>query len=79
MINQINLFQYELLFCLEDDNDPAIMIVNILINKYPNVDTKLYIGGSVVGVNPKINNMNKAYEEATYDFILISDSGIRSE
>ena len=58
------------------------MVVNSLMEKYPNTDKvafRLLIGGAVVGVNPKINNMNKAYEVAKYDFVLISDSGIRSE
>lgn len=54
------------------------MLVNSLIEKYPKVDAKVFIGGSDVGVNPKINNMHKAYEAANYEFILISDSGIRS-
>ncbi|XP_018332289.1 ceramide glucosyltransferase [Agrilus planipennis] len=69
--------KYELLFCIEDDTDPAIMLVNSLMEKYPSIDTRLFLGGSDVGVNPKINNMNKAYEAAAYDFILVSDSGIR--
>lgn len=63
---------------MEDDTDPAIMLVNSLMEKYPKVDAKLYIGASAVGVNPKINNMHKAYEAASYEFILISDSGIKS-
>lgn len=54
------------------------MLVNSLMEKYPKVDAKLYIGASAVGVNPKINNMHKAYEAASYEFILISDSGIKS-
>lgn len=76
--NPYFLLQYELLFCVEDDTDPVIMLVNSLIEKYPKVDAKVFIGGSDVGVNPKINNMHKAYEAASYEFVLISDSGIRS-
>lgn len=63
---------------MEDDLDPAIMLVDSLIKKYPKVVVQVFIGGSEVGVNPKINNMSKAYDAAAYELILISDSGIRS-
>jgi ceramide glucosyltransferase len=55
------------------------MLVKSLMDKYPIVDTRLFIGASAIGVNPKINNMHNAYLAANYDFILISDSGIRSK
>lgn len=68
---------YELLFCVEDESDPAVMLVNKLMEKYPNVQARLFTGGFNVGVNPKINNMQPGFKEAQYDLILISDSGIR--
>lgn len=71
--------KYELLFCVQDSTDPVISVVQDLIDKYPLVDAKLYIGGKNVGINPKINNMMQGYEVAKYELILISDAGIKSK
>lgn len=71
--------QYELLFCVQDSTDPVISVVQDLIDKYPLVDAKLYIGGKNVGINPKINNMMQGYDVAKYELILISDAGIKSK
>lgn len=68
---------YELLFCVQDSADPVISLVQDLIDKYPLVDAKLYIGGKNVGINPKINNMMQGYDVAKYELILISDAGIK--
>lgn len=71
--------QYELLFCIEDKDDPSVHVVNQLMAKYPKVDAHLFLGGSNVGVNPKINNMQPGYEASRYELVMISDSGIRSK
>lgn len=68
---------YELLFCIQDEFDASRMIVQSLIDKYPKVDAKMFLGGKSVGINPKINNMATGYEAAKYDLIMISDSGIK--
>ncbi|KAH8405593.1 hypothetical protein KR215_003802, partial [Drosophila sulfurigaster] len=68
---------YELLFCVEDKHDPAIKLVEQLLDKYPLIDANLFVGGSDVGVNPKINNIHPGYMAAKYDFVMISDSGIK--
>ncbi|XP_069128265.1 ceramide glucosyltransferase-like [Argopecten irradians] len=68
--------QYELLFCIQDEMDAAIMIVQSLLKKYPNIDAKVFVGGKPVGINPKINNMISGYKAAKYDLVLVSDSAI---
>ncbi|XP_041348253.1 ceramide glucosyltransferase-like isoform X2 [Gigantopelta aegis] len=68
---------YELLFSVENDNDPAILVVKSLIESYPNVDAKLFIGSRYVGPNGKINNMIKPYEASKHDIVLVSDSSIK--
>lgn len=68
---------YEILFCFEESTDPAVSLVNSLIEKYPDIDAKVFIGGSSVGVNPKINNMQPGYSAAKYEYVMISDGNLR--
>lgn len=68
---------YELLFCVQDADDlAAIALVEELLKTHPHIDARLFVGGAQVGVNPKINNMQPAYEAMKYELLLISDSGI---
>lgn len=71
----LNYPKFQLLFCVHDDSDPAAEIVRRLVEKFPDVDAQLIVGGSTDPdiVNPKINNMNPGYEVAKYDLIMISD------
>lgn len=41
-------FQYELLFCVERESDPAVELVGSLIKKYPTVDARLFIGMFII-------------------------------
>jgi len=72
--------KYEIIFCIqctESEDSRLKMYVDSLRNKYPSVQSKVFYGGESVSVNPKINNMHPGYKAAIYEFILISDSGIR--
>ncbi len=69
--------EYELLFSVEDPNDPAAAIAKKLIGQYPSVKAQLLVGGLDLGPNPKINNISFSYGRARHDWILVSDSNIR--
>lgn len=44
--------QYEIIFCIQDPNDPAILVVRHLMEQYPNVDTRLFYGTSNSVMSP---------------------------
>lgn len=39
-----NFEQYELIFCVESNCDPVIALVDNLMRKHPQVESKLFIG-----------------------------------
>ena len=40
---------------------------------------KVFSNEEPVGINPKVNNLNPAFNASSQELVLISDSGIRSE
>ncbi len=68
--------EYEILFCLQDFNDPAYKVAKKIKDKYANRNISLVIEKCNVGLNPKINNLIPAYKKSRYPYILISDSNV---
>ncbi|XP_065906026.1 ceramide glucosyltransferase-like [Dysidea avara] len=68
--------KYEILISIAEPDGKSIPLVKALKKKYPRVDCSVFIGASSVGVNPKINNMLRAFNAAKYEVLWISDSGI---
>lgn len=75
---QINYPKYELLCCVQDDQDPAIILFEKLKERYPKVECKLFIGGKDGIINPMVHNMAPAYDAAQYEYVWISTSRIRA-
>lgn len=44
------LLQYEILMCVQDQDDPAVDVCKKLLGKYPNIDARLFIGEKHVGL-----------------------------
>jgi ceramide glucosyltransferase len=67
---------YEVIFSLQDYNDPAYKVVRKIKDKYPDKDITVLIERCEDGLNPKVNNLIPAYRIARYKHILISDSNV---
>ena len=68
--------KYEILFCLQSPNDPALRVVNKVREIFPDREISVVIGDYRSGMNPKVNNMIPGYEKTCYPFVLISDSNV---
>lgn len=68
--------KYEIIFALQDINDPAYKVVCKIKDRYPEKDIRIVTERCDVGLNPKINNLIPAYRQSKYELILISDSNV---
>lgn len=66
--------KYEIIMSVSDESDLAVKVALKMIAEYPLVDAKLEIGNTIVGANPKINNLYRSYHKAKYDIIWMYDS-----
>ncbi|KAJ1900138.1 Ceramide glucosyltransferase [Kickxella alabastrina] len=70
---------FEILFAVEDPEDPAIALVEDLIKQHPKVAARVLVGQDNVGINPKVNNMLKAFTRAQSDLLWICDSNVHTD
>jgi ceramide glucosyltransferase len=68
--------EYEILFSLQDRNDPAYKVVKKIQDKYPDKNITIVVERCNAGLNPKVNNLIPSYQKARHPFILISDSNV---
>jgi len=68
--------EYEIIFSLQDCNDPAYKVARKVKEKHPDKDISVITERCNIGLNPKVNNLIPAYKIAKYEHILISDSNV---
>jgi ceramide glucosyltransferase len=69
--------RYEIIFSLQNQNDPAYKVAKKVAERYPGTDISIVVERCDEGLNPKVNNLIPAYRKAKHGLILISDSNVR--
>jgi ceramide glucosyltransferase len=66
---------FELIFGVEDEADPAVIVVRRLMERHPSVQARIVAHGRQ-GLNPKVANLRGIISAGTHDLVVISDSNI---
>lgn len=69
---------YEIVFGVEDENDPAVFVARALLERHPECRARLVIHRTASGTNPKVRNLRGMVRHAANDLVLVSDSNIRA-
>lgn len=75
-INQ-NYPNYQIIFCVREQDDPVILLIKKLIAQYYFQDIKLIVNDRLIGYNYKVSNLANGFQYCDHDLILIADSDIR--
>ncbi|HKX27740.1 MAG TPA: bacteriohopanetetrol glucosamine biosynthesis glycosyltransferase HpnI [Blastocatellia bacterium] len=65
---------YEIIFAVNDDRDPAVTVVERLRRAYPGIHTTLIYTGESTYANPKVYLLEKMAEAARHPILVITDS-----
>ena len=67
---------FQLVFGVQDETDPAIVVVERLRRRYPAVDAALVVDPRRHGANAKVGNLINMHGQSRHDVLVLSDSDI---
>ena len=72
-----NYPNYEILFAVNDESDPAVPFIRKLIAEHPERTIRLLTGAPFLGENRKVNNLVLMVREASHEILVITDGDVR--
>ncbi|MGH9581850.1 MAG: glycosyltransferase [Bryobacteraceae bacterium] len=69
---------YEIVFCVGEDDEPAVGLIDKLKREYPESSIRVLFGAGETGaVNDKVAKLARLASEARHEYLVISDSDVR--
>ena len=68
---------YEILFAVNDDGDPAVPLIRRLAAQFPERAIRLITGAAQIGANRKVNNLIALAREAHHEILVLTDGDVR--
>jgi len=69
--------EYEIVFCLGAEDDPAVPIIETLRRNFPRQRIRVLFGSGRVAANDKVAKLVRLANEAAYEYLVINDSDVR--
>jgi ceramide glucosyltransferase len=69
--------EYEILFGVAGDADPAVPLIQRLIREFPRRRISLFVGAEQIGANRKVNMLTRLAREARHEILVLTDGDIR--
>jgi ceramide glucosyltransferase len=70
---------YELIFCVCDENDPSVPVLRKLMRDFPERTIRILYGSGRNAINDKVAKLVRMVEEARNEVLVINDSDVRVE
>ena len=73
----LNYPGYEILFCVNEMDDPAVPVIRKLQHEFPERRIEIFSGAQQIGTNRKVNNLALLTKNARYEMLVQSDGDVR--
>ena len=71
--------EFEILFCVTDETDPAVPVIEQIIHDFPERPIRLLVGAQPLGASDKVNKLCRMVREARHEIVIVTDSDVRVE